>query len=156
MAIFVAAFSAVSVSAAQDLFEIVSGSTRRITIREIRVGQYSEAGDLQAEMLSILVVRGYTTTGSGGAAVTPRALKPSDGEPTKATIARNNTTVAQDGTAEVLLSDAFNVMGGFRYYPVPEERIWLEPGDRVVIRITVPADAITMNATVIYEETDRG
>ena len=153
MAIFVATFAAVAVTAAQDVFEIVAPATTRLTIREIRLGQYSDPGDAQAEMLSVQIIRGYTTSGSGGASVTPVNFSPVSGAASPvATVERNNTTVAQDGTGAVLLADTFNVMGGWRYYPVPEERIEVGVSQRLVVRITAPADSLTMNGTMVYEE----
>ena len=153
MAIYVATFAAVVVSAAQDVFEIVAPASSRLMIREIRLGQYSDPGDAQAEMLSVQIIRGYTTSGSGGASVTPVNLSPVSGAAAAvATVERNNTTVAADGTGAVLLADTFNVMGGWRYYPVPEERIEVGVSQRLVVRITAPADALTMNGTLVYEE----
>ena len=153
MAIFVATFAAVAVTAAQDVFEIVAPASSRLLIREIRLGQYSDAADAQAEMLSVQIIRGYTTSGSGGASVTPVNFSPVSGAASPvATVERNNTTVAQDGTGAVLLADSFNVMGGWRYYPVPEERIEVGVSQRLVVRITAPADALTMNGTLVYEE----
>ena len=153
MAIYVATFAAVVVSAAQDVFEIVAPASSRLTIREIRLGQYSDPGDAEAEMLSVQIIRGYTTSGSGGSAVTPVNFSPVSGAASPvATVERNNTTVAQDGTGAVLLADTFNVMGGWRYYPVPEERIEVGVSQRLVVRITAPADSLTMNGTMVYEE----
>jgi hypothetical protein len=153
MAIFVATFAAVAVTAAQDVFEIVAPASSRLLIREIRLGQYSDPGDAQAEMLSVQIIRGYTTSGSGGSAVTPVNFSPVSGAASPvATVERNNTTVAQDGTGAVLLADTFNVMGGWRYYPVPEERIEVGVSQRLVVRITAPADSLTMNGTMVYEE----
>ena len=153
MAIFVATFAAVAVTAAQDVFEIVAPASSRLLIREIRLGQYSDPGDAQAEMLSVQIIRGYTTSGSGGASVTPVNFSPVSGAASPvATVERNNTTVAQDGTGAVLLADTFNVMGGWRYYPVPEERIEVGVSQRLVVRITAPADELTMNGTMVYEE----
>lgn len=152
MGVISATFSAVAVSAAQDLFEIVAPSNRRVCIREIRIGQYSDAGNAEAEMLSILLMRGHTTTGSGGAAVTAAHLQSGGGVRSQSTIASNNTTVATGGNPVTLLADSFNVQAGFRFYPVPDERLWLEPGQRMVVRITAPADALTMNGTILFEE----
>jgi hypothetical protein len=149
--IFSATFSAVAISAAQDAFEIVAPSAAPIWIHEIRIGQYSDFGDAAAEMLSVQVIRGFTTAGSGGAAVTPRNIM-SGGAASTATVARNNTTVAQDGTSHTLISDSFNIQAGWWYYPPEDERISLSPGERLVVRITAPADAITTNGTLIYEE----
>ncbi len=49
MTVFSAAFSAVAISAAQDLFEIVAPSDSRIRLLEIDIGQYSDFGDAAEE-----------------------------------------------------------------------------------------------------------
>lgn len=153
MAIFVATFAAVAVSAAQDVFEIVAPASTRLKIREIRLGQYSDPGDAQAEMLSVQIIRGFTTSGSGGSSVTPVNLSPVSGAAAAtATVEANNTTVAQDGTGAVLLADSFNVQRGWRYCPPSEERIEVGVSQRLVVRITAPADSLTCNGTVVFEE----
>ena len=148
---YTATFSAVAVSAAQDLFEITAPSTHRVAIREIRLGQYTEFGDAAAEILSLLIIRSYTTTGSGGAAVTPTPLIPSDAA-AASTVARNNTTVAADGTPLILVADAWNIATPFRWLPDMDGRIIIAPSTRLVVRITAPADAMTTNGTLIFEE----
>ncbi len=45
MTVFTAAFSAVAISAAQDLFEIVAPSDSRVRLLEIDIGQYSDFAD---------------------------------------------------------------------------------------------------------------
>src|ERR1041384_3904542 len=70
MSVYVATFSAVAVTAAQDAFEIVAPSNSRVAIREISLGQYSDSGDAQAELLSVLLIRGHGTAGTGGSVLT--------------------------------------------------------------------------------------
>ena len=144
---FTATFSAVAVSAAQDLFEITAPATHRVAITELRLGQYTDFGDAASEILSLLIIRNYTTTGSGGAAVTPVALVPSEAT-AASTVARNNTTGATDGTPLILLADAWNVQTPYRW----EGRIIIPASTRLVVRITAPADAITTNGTLVFEE----
>lgn len=156
MSVFTATFSAVAVSAAQDLFELVAGATSRVEIIEIDIGQYSDAGDAAAELLGIQLIRGFDDTGTGGAAVTPSNLKPWS-RAAVTTVARNNTTVAANGTSEVLHSTSFNVQAGFVYRPhrkevKDDELISLDAGDRLVVRITAPADAITLSGTIKFRE----
>lgn len=155
--VFVATFSAVAITAAQDLFELVAPSNSRVRLREIRVGQYSDAGDAAAELLSLTVIRGFTTSGSGGSAFTP--LKPSAHTGAAAagsTVEINNTTVAQDGTGSVMLADAWNVQAPWLWQSPDSARdpnnIWVEPSARIVVRITAPADSLTTNGTLIFEE----
>ena len=153
--VFSSTFSAVAVSAAQDVFQIVASSGRRLRILEIRLGQYSDFGDAQAELLSILVVRGYTVDGSGGSANTPRNINSSSSKTVTATVTTNNTTVANTGTAHVLLADSWNVAAGAWIAPRAGEHIYLAKSERLVVRITAPTDAVTLNGTLIFEELDQ-
>ena len=155
--IFTATFSAVAVTAAQDVFEITAPSTSRVLIREIRIGQYSDFGDAQAEILSVLVLRGYTTTGSGGTTLTPANTRGHASAPASASVVKaNNTTVAANGSPVTLLADSFNVQFGFRLNYAAEDAIalgyLLEPSQRLVVRITAPVDALTTNGTITYQE----
>lgn len=153
MSIFTATFSAVAVSAAQDVFEIVAPVGGRVAIREIRLGQYSDAGDAEAEMISVRLVRDYTVSGSGGTSVTPNNISGHSGAgAATATVEANNTTVANTGTPLTLIADSYNVQAGWWYYPPEEEQIILDVSQRLVVRITAPNDALTMNGTLVFEE----
>ena len=149
--VFAATISAVAVTAAQDVFSILAPGNKRVKIREVVLSQYTDFGDAAAEILSVLVVRGYTTVGSGGSAVTPRNLV-SAGGGTGASIRANDTSVATGGTAEVLRATSWNIQSEWVYIPDQPERAVLMPGQRLVVRITAPADSITLNATLVFEE----
>lgn len=149
--VFTATFSAVAVSLAQDLFEIVAHSSSRVEICEIDIGQYSDAGDAQDELLSILIIRGNTTSGSGGSSVTPRNFF-SGSRAAVSTVEANNTTVASAGSPVTMHASSFNVRAGWYHRPPPGERIILEAGERLVVRITAPADEVTMNGTLKFRE----
>lgn len=151
MTVFAATFAAVAVSAAQDVFELVAHSSSRVEICEIDLGQYSDAGDAQDELLSIQIIRGFTTSGSGGSAVTPTNFAPWS-RAAVTTVERNNTTVAQNGTGAILHATSFNVRAGWYYRPPPGERIYLDAGQRLVVRTTAPADEITLNGTIKFRE----
>lgn len=155
--LFSAAFNAIAVTAAQDVFELVAPATSRILIHQIELGQYSDFGDAADEILSVLLLRGHTTSGSGGSTITPRNLETWGRASAIASVERNNTTIAADGTPHLLYATAFNVRAGF-FWPSGSlaslrRPISLEAGDRFCVRITAPADEITLNGTLIYEET---
>lgn len=153
MAIFFATFSAVAVSAAQDVFEVLAPAGIKVAIREISIGQYSDFGDAQSELVSVRLVRGHTTTGSGGSSLTPvTRTGRSNATASTTTVKANNTTIASSGTAETLIAESFNVAAGWTYRPLPEERIVLQASARLVCRITAPTDALTVNGTIIFEE----
>lgn len=149
--VFSATINAVAVTAAQDVFAIVAPGNRRVRIREVLISQYTDFGDAAAEIISVLIVRGYTTAGTGGSVVTPRNLDPTGGG-AGASVRANDTSVATTGTAEVLRATSWNIQSEWLYIPDQSERAILRPNQRLVVRITAPADSITMNATLVFEE----
>lgn len=145
-------FGNVSVTAQQDLFEITTAAGFAAVIHQIVVSQSTEVGDVQEEGLRLLIKRGATTTGSGGTTLTSVPLdRPAS--TAASTVKANNTTKATAGTIVTLHAEAWNVRAPFIYTPTPETRIVLGPSTRLTLELaTTPADAITMDGTLYYEE----
>jgi hypothetical protein len=151
--IYTAAFDNIAVSAAQDLFEIAPAATAGVVIHKLLIGQSSDYGDAQAEGLRLLIIRGATSTGTGGATITPANTIPG-GAAASSTVKRNNTTAATGGTPVTLHADCFNVQAGYQFIWTPETRLAVAPSSRVVVNLpAAPVDAITMSATIYFEET---
>lgn len=148
-----AAFESQAVTTAVDLFEIAAPSTAVVVIHSIIVGQSSDAGDSQAEMLPITVKRA-ATSGSGGMSLT--AAKMQTGLASAgATVEALNTTRANAGSPSALaiIADTFNVQGGWQKIFTPEERIVLSPSERLVVGLeAAPSDSLTMSGTIVWEE----
>lgn len=145
-------FSAVAVSAAQDLFELTPADDKPLEIVGIELGQSSDAGDAMDELLQISIIRGYTASGSGGSAPTPVPMNPSD---TAAgfTAEVNNTTVANTGTAVTLQTTCWNVRAGYiQWFPEGARPTAGQGNTTIVVRQTAPADAITMSGTIYVRE----
>lgn len=147
-------FTVTGATAIQDLVSLVAGAASVICIHEFHVGQKTEIGDAQAEMLDVEISRfeGAFTIGSAGAAGVEEPLQ--TGGPTSTTSGRtNDTTVTTGGTQAVLKRDTFHVAGGFHYVPTPKARVWVSPTDAFVARLdTAPADALDLRGYVIWEE----
>ena len=143
----------ISVAAAQDLFEIATPATTGCTLLGLFVGQTTRQGDAQAEMLRWLVIRGATTTGSGGATITAApGLSPGVGA-WSSTVKRNNTTLATGGTPQIMHADCFNVQAGIAHWWTPETMIECAPSSRLVINLPeAPSAAMTVSATLYFEE----
>ena len=160
--IYTATVSAVAVTVTQDVFEITAPVNSRVRIRECRIGQYTDFGDAAAEILSVLVIRGYTVSGSGGTTPTPTNVSGHTGALAASSVVEaNNTTLANTGTAVTLYADTWNIATPWWFapsMPSPRSGWWGEhliiaPSQRVVVRITAPADSITCNGTLVFEET---
>lgn len=146
-------FQNVAVSAIQDLFELTPADDKPIVIHSIEVGQSSDAGDAASELLRWSIVRGHTTGGSGGTAPTPAPLNPNDAAAGCAAEV-NNTTIASAGTTTTPYASTFNIATGLVYIPTPECRIGASQANTtIVVRlVAAPADALTMDGTLVFEE----
>ena len=149
--LYTAQFSAVAVSAAQDLFEIVAPSDAIVKIHNIRLGQTSDVGDAAEEILLIKLNSGATSSGSGGGSYTPVPIELGDAA-FGGTCEINNTTQAADGTIVTHHAWPWNVRGPFEIIFEPETRPVLSPSRRCVLTIPAPADALTMMGTITFEE----
>jgi len=150
--IYTVVFSAVAVSAAQDLFEITPADDKPIEIVGIELGQSSDAGDAADELLQISIIRGHTTSGSGGSAPTPTPMSPAEAA-AGFTAEVNNTTVATTGTTTTLTTTCWNVRAGYiQWFPEGMRPSATQANTTIVVRQTAPADAITMSGTLYVRE----
>lgn len=151
--VYTVSFTEVAVTVAVDVFEITPADDKPCKVLGLFIGQSSEFGDAAAEVIPYRVIRGFTSSGSGGTSTTPRPLGPDD---TAAgfTCETNNTTVATTGTTNDLHADTFNVAVG--------EKLWLPDGcewrvnqanTTLVVRLgNAPADSIDLSGTLYVEE----
>lgn len=148
-------YKAIAVSTSQtvatDIFEITAPADCVVVITRINVTQSSDVGDAAAENLKVLIVRGYTTSGSGGNSFTP--IKGQTGfAAAGSTVETHNTTGASSGTAVTEHEENFNIANGFDWRPAPEEYIILSPSERLVVRTSAPTDALTLSGTMYFTE----
>lgn len=151
--VYTVVFQAVAITATQDLFELTPADDKPIQLLGIFCGQSTDFGDAQDENLRWSVIRGHTTSGSGGSAPTPRATKRSDAAAGFAAEV-NNTTKASVGTTHVLHADCFNVRAGLAHWWTPETVPEASQADTtIVVRLEAsPADSITFDGTLYVAE----
>lgn len=151
MSMYSAQFNAVAITAVQDLFELNAPSTGPVIVHRCIITQTSDVGDAAEEILRVLFIRGFTTSGSGGTTPTaaPLAL---DTTAFGGTVEVNNTTVASAGTTQTLHAEAWNIRGPFDFLPTPECRLWVAASGRLVVNLpSAPADSLTVSGTLIFE-----
>lgn len=151
--IYSVVFTGVAVTVAQDFFEVTPADDKPIEIIALYLSQYSDFKDAEDELISYSIIRGFTTSGSGGSAPTPRPVNRSDAAAGFACEV-NNTTKATTGTTHTLHQDAFNVRAGLIFIPTPEMSIAASQADTtIVVRLDVaPVDSLTMNGTLYVRE----
>lgn len=151
--VFTAPFSAVALTTnTQDMFFVTANSSSRVAIKEINIAQYSDAGDAEAEMLSMSILVG-TTSLAVGSTITPRNVLRHTGAPTAGTaVSAPSTTLSSTASAVLMLADVMNVAAGWRYLPAECDRIVLNPGQKLAVRMSAPNDALTVNGTMTFQE----
>ena len=149
-AMYAVSYLGVAVAAQADLLEINLNSARSLTVHAVYVGQTSDVGDASSENLTLELIRGYNTSGSGGGA--PDIASLSSGNTNTFSAESNNTTLASTGSPVALHREVWNTQIPFQYRPTPEERPTIIGGTRLVLRMSAPADSITITVTMIVEE----
>jgi hypothetical protein len=137
---------------ADDIIELDAAAEKPIAVLGWYLSQSTELGDAAEEGIRYAWVRGNTTSGSGGASVTPRPVNISDAA-AGFTTEMNNTTAASAGTAVNLFQGAWNLR-----YP---DLVWLPEGCEMTTSGTVllclrllaaPTDSTSFALTVWVRE----
>ena len=145
--LYIVEFEAVSVSAAQDFFEIAPADDKPCEFRGLYLSQSSDTGDAAEEILRLRIIRGHTSSGSGGTAATPVPVNPNDAAVGFAAEV-NNTTIASAGTAVNLWSYQFNIRTGLElWWPIGAEPGVSQANTTMVVRLLEPN--VTFVALVI-------
>lgn len=144
-----------TVSAAQDLLELLLASGQTAKLLTARIMQKSDEASTEAELLDVAVKRasGAFTSGSGGSTATVVKYGSSTMQASGLTSAeRNNTTQASGGTIETLWPGSFNVLAGeWEFTPTPELQFTVAENEAVILSLEAPADALTLRAIIVLE-----
>ena len=150
--IYTARFANTAITAQQDIIALVAPATAVVVIHEIGIGNQTEVGDTEEEMLSLSWFSGATTVGSGGSVVTPTPHLILDAV-AATTSRKNDTTIASAGTIVEHYSWEWNVRVPFERIWTPETRPVLSPSRRGTFNLTkTPADSVTLSAYIVFEE----
>ncbi len=152
MSVNVAQFNGVAITAQQDLFEINAPAAKAVRLLMVKLTQTTEVGDAQEENLSVLFKRGQTTSGTGG--TNPTVINLHGETAGTAVVDANNTTKATGGTILTFDTDVWYERAPFLWVPPTEKLTPVIPaGVRMTVELaTTPADSITANGTIYWEE----
>lgn len=151
--VYVVSFTEVAVSVAVDVFELTPADDKPIEVLGLFMGQSSDFGDAASELLPYRVIRGHTTSGSGGTATTPRPLDRS-GSAAGFAAETCNTTAATAGTTVDLHADTFHVATGEKLW-LPDGCLWeaSQADTTLVVRLaSAPVDSLDLSGTLYVRE----
>lgn len=145
-------FTAVNVSAAQDLFQIKGAAGKMLRIRRVSVNlgattlPSAKGLELRCRFLPATV-----TDGSGGSTPTPQPLDAGDAAASFTALANSTTQATTNGTAKVLESTGCHVFAGHDYvFPFPPV---VGPSESFVYELlSSPGETFVLSGTCIVEE----
>jgi hypothetical protein len=147
---FSAPMDALAFTTATDVFELTVPSTCRCEVLEMDLGQTTDLGDAQEEVLRIGVYRG-ATAGSTGTSLTEQPFVDSNDGAARVAVVANRGTASTGGTLLQIIP--WNIR-------IPLEKIWI-PELRPIAEISTvltfrllsaPTDSITCSGTIIWRE----
>jgi len=151
--IYAVTFEKVSVSAVQDLVQIVGTTGVMCKIKEVTVADVDATAPATNMQLALRcrLLPATVTNGSGGSTPTPQPLDQGDAAATFTALANNTTKATTSGTASIIREDGANIYTGYSYqFPNPPT---VKPGTSFVFElITTPAATVTLSGSVIVEE----
>jgi hypothetical protein len=146
-------FTAVSISAVQDLIAIYAGASKIVAIQSIELSQVTQAtiGSLRWRLRYLPPT---VTAGSGGSAGVISPLNPGDAAATCTARTNDTTQATTSGTGINLWSDQWNLINGVLWVPPNVNRppVSALSGALVLSLDLAPGVGITASGTVTLEE----
>lgn len=131
--------NAVAITTAKDLIRISAPATMVLCVTRAWVTQ---SGSVTSEQSRAIIQRASDSI--AGTTETPRSFEVND---PAATFTCESVTTDHTLTLDPLEDEGFNWVSGFLWVPAPEERIWVPPSGRLVLRLAVaPSASKTVSA----------
>lgn len=127
-----------------DLCELVAPTSSKWIILGFDLGQISDFGDAQEEILALTLKSGQTTSGSGGSSSTPVPTDCVSSPESGAACEQANTTKASGGTIITHATWAWNVRMPLSVVLTQEQQIILPAGRRATLELSAAADSLTV------------
>ena len=152
--VYTANFENVTIAAVQDVISLrAAGAANGAELHHIvlSAGAVTAAAEIRLRLKRLPAT---VTAGSGGSAPTISAVDSGDTKTATVVIRANDTTQATtSGTAAILCTWQWNVLGFFEHLPAPEDRENIQPGEALVLDIPgTPASTVVSGFVKWLEE----
>ena len=136
----------ISVSAAIDLIRLSAPSDAVLVLLRTWLSQTASE---TSEQLGVSVNRASTD----GTGTSYTAEKHEDSDAAFGGTAVVNLSADTTKTGNPPYGDSFNILNGWIWVPMPEDRLWVPPSGRIVLRLEdAPGSALTMNGGLTFGE----
>lgn len=131
-------------STAITILQLTAPSTASIEILRAWVSQQGSTTSAQPEITLLRKTATATVT-----SLTPVKTHPQD---VAADSTAGHTASAEGTDGDILASDGFNVLNGWLYLPVPEERITVDPSGIIALKFVVAPASQSWHYGIIFRE----
>jgi hypothetical protein len=151
--VYVSNFENVAISAVQDVESLRAAGASGAIIHHIVLSAGGGVTTPSEIRLRLKRLPATVTAGSGGSAPTISAVDSGDTKTATCVVRANDTTQATtSGTAAILLTWQWNVLGQFEYLPAPEDREIIQPGEALVLDIPGAPASTTVSGFLKWQE----
>lgn len=150
--VYTASFSNVTVTnAAQNLWELIAAAGVSLLIHSIRLTfTPTITSGVAQDVRALLNIQTISTTGTGGTAITPRALNRRN---TIAAVTTANSLVTTPGSLSVIMdSENVSIIVPFERIYTPDQRIPISGGARLAVNLSAGLGASYNASSEIYFE----
>lgn len=147
---YVVNMTAVSVSGAITLLQLKAGAS--VPLELIRAN-CSQSNSTTSAMQRVQILR--KSSAATVTSFTPLKYNSADAASTvsSGTSATGTNASAEGSDGDVLYQFSFNVLNGWEWLPVPDERIVVGVGEIVAVKFpAAPGSALTVTAELVYRE----
>lgn len=150
--IYVVNLTAVTSPANTNPYTLIQVKAGTASGLEIIRASVTQSGSTTSTMQRIQLLR--KSAAATVTSFTPLLMSPNDAAAQAAgSTSATGTNASAEGTnGDILVNEAFNIVSGWLYLPVPEERIQVVPGG--ILGLTMPANisAAVWTAQIIFRE----
>lgn len=148
--VYIAYMNAVSVSGAITLVQVKAGTSRAVELLRVSV---SQSGSTSSTMQRIQINR--KSAAATVTSFTSLAMRNGDSaaDAVGGTSATGTNATVEGTDTNILIVDTFNILNGWLWVPVPEERITLPAGGIIGVKFpAAPGAALTVTASIVFAE----
>ena len=136
-----------------DWFEITPADDKPVKILGLHMAQTSDLGDTEEEVLIWQILRGHTTSGSGGVTPTIDSMNPTDSAAGFSALALNDV-IASVATPDEGHVGGWNIRVPLDFFWTPETSMSATQANTTIVvrQLTTTADDLTGVAGTLYVE----
>lgn len=143
--IYVVRLDSTNITAPKTLIQVTAPAS--MGLRLLRAWQGNDSSETSQQELAQIIRK--TSGVTGGTSFTPKPLQAGD---PAATFTCSVAPTGEGTDGDVLISEPFNILNGWLYVPVPEERITVAPSGILALKLASVATAFVVTAGMIIEE----